>query len=105
MFDINIKCIYNKSIQFEWDNSKREINLRKHKLDFDNVAEIFNGPRILKSDNRGNYGEKRYLAFGFIKSRLVVVAYTERSPDIIRVISLRKANRREQKKFEAKIKN
>lgn len=50
-------------------------------------------------DDRYDYGEDRYQAVGFIDNRLFVVVFTIRGDDI-RVISLRKANNREQKRYD-----
>ncbi len=51
-------------------------------------------------DLRFDYSEHRYIGYGRIDGRLMVVVYTERLPDIIRIISFRKANYREQKIYK-----
>jgi uncharacterized DUF497 family protein len=55
-------------------------------------------------DDRKNYGEVRYTAYGYVNGRLMNVVFTERKPNNIRVISFRKANHREVACYE-KIKN
>ena len=54
-------------------------------------------------DQRQDYGEDRWIGMGAIHGRLMVVVYTERKPDIIRLISIRKANKRERKRHEQAI--
>ncbi len=103
MFDVNIKRIYNKSIELEWDEVKRQRNIVWRALDFADAGEIFNGKQVTKIDVRKYYGELRYIALGMLKARLVVVVYTERYPNILRIISFRKANKRELKYYESKI--
>ena len=93
-------------MNFEWDANKNEINTCERGIDFADAHEMFhNGSLVVVPDNRRNYGEKRYIGMGYIQERLMVIVFTERDPDIIRVISLRKANKREQKKFSASFKN
>jgi uncharacterized DUF497 family protein len=82
-------------VRFEWDEAKRAANLAKHGVDFADVPEIFTGPMLIGPDARRNYGEVRQIGFGFIRGRLMVVAFTERQSDTIRIISARKANSRE----------
>lgn len=67
------------------------------------MAEVlFSGPHISVADNRFDYGETRQIAFGFINDRLFVCVYADRD-DERRVISLRKANTREVKRYGEKI--
>jgi len=51
-------------------------------------------------DARREYGESRYVGIGRIEERVMVVVYTERAVDIVRIISLRKANSREVRSYE-----
>lgn len=85
-------------MKFEWDDAKRQSNLRKHHLDFYDAAEIFSGATFTFRDERFEYGEDRYITLGLLKGTVVVVAHTERD-DIIRVISMRKATKNEQKLY------
>ncbi len=71
---------------------------------FCRCSEIFDGPHLVFQDNRKAYGEERRIVLGFIKGRLMVAVFTRRG-DSVRVISLRKANGREKRKFENEIKN
>jgi uncharacterized DUF497 family protein len=60
---------------------------------------------FVKSDERRAYGEPRWQGLGVVQSRLMVVAYTKREPNTIRIISLRKANSREKDFFKDAIKD
>jgi len=92
-------------MQFEWDERKNESNIRKHGIDFNHVPEIFNGPMIINIDDRFHYEEERYIGVGFLGNIISVVAFIEKEGEAIRIISARKANKYESKKFEKEIKN
>jgi len=83
---------------FEWDERKRCSNLRKHRLDFADCAAVFSGGIATVVDDRCDYGEMRFLTFGLLRDRVVVVVHTE-AGGIIRVISMRKAALHEQKAY------
>ena len=64
------------------------------------AAQVFGDPhRKVKLDSRFIYGEDRYLALARVDGRVLTVVYTMRN-DVIRIISARKANSREVKKYE-----
>lgn len=87
-------------MNYEWDDNKLTINLVKHQVHF-NVAEQFEWETaMIEADNRQHYGEDRFCAFGLIGSRLYCLVYTLRN-DVKRIISLRKANTREVKRYVA----
>ena len=79
----------------EYDEAKRAETLQTRGLDMARVGEVLAGVRLTRPDTRWDYGEERFITVGFLDVRLVVVAWTQRA-DAIRVISLRKANGREQ---------
>lgn len=83
-------------MRFEWDETKRAANLAKHGIDFVDALEMFAAPMFVRSDERKDYGEPRWQGLGFVQGRLMVVAYTKREPNTVRIISLRKANSREE---------
>ena len=87
-------------MQFSWDDNKNEQNIQKHGLGFEFAKQLFNNDLLIIPDIRFNYIENRYIGYGFIDGRLMVVVYTERLPDIIRIISFRKANKREQQTYK-----
>ena len=82
-------------MQFEWDDSKSNACFATRGFDFAYAARVFLDPgRLVEIDDRLDYGEPRFRIFGLIDGRLFVVAYTIRA-EVIRLISARKANRRE----------
>jgi uncharacterized protein len=82
-------------VTFEWDEEKRERNIAKHAIDFVDCQDVFAGPTVSVPDDRLDYGEARFITFGLLGGRVVAVAHTE-TEEIIRVISMRKATKREQ---------
>jgi uncharacterized protein len=64
---------------------------------------MFQSPLLAIPDNREDYGEERWIGIGIIRNRLAVVAFTQKSEELIRVISLRKADREEKKQYEKAI--
>jgi uncharacterized protein len=86
---------------FEWDERKREGNLRHHKVDFVDVLSIFDGATLEIVDDRSNYGETRIRCLGEIEGRVYVVVYTWRGVNR-RIISARKANARERRIYYAR---
>ncbi len=86
-------------MKFEWDEERRLANVVKHGVDFTDACRLFEGPFMIMTDNRRDYGEIRSIAFGHVESRLIAVAFTKRQ-NIIRIISARKANDREKKRFK-----
>lgn len=87
-------------VDITYDPDKNERNIAERGLDFEKVADFDFLSAKTVVDNRRDYSEVRYQALGFIGSRLHVLVYTETDTGI-RVISLRKANSREQKRYES----
>jgi uncharacterized protein len=92
-------------VNFEWDEEKNRENIRKHGFDFNDAWEIFEAPMRTALDAREDYGEDRFIGIGFLGNRIVVVVFTYRNEETIRIISLRKALKYERKKFEEAIGN
>jgi uncharacterized protein len=86
--------------RFEWDENKNRRNIRKHGFDFADAEEMFRGFLLFWPDVREDYGESRWAGIGAIRGRTAVVVFTERGPETIRIISLRKATRRESKRYK-----
>ncbi len=86
----------------EWDESKRAETATARKLDFADFPRIFEGPHLVWRDSRKAYPEDRFCVMGYIDGRLHAGCYTWRS-QALRVISFRKANPRENRKFKAQI--
>jgi uncharacterized protein len=83
---------------FEWDEQKRQANIEKHGIDFADISPLFSNPIVEFIDNRVDYGETRTILFGQIEQRVICVVYTQRG-SVCRIISARKANKREQRKY------
>lgn len=95
--------MYSWSVRFEWDEAKRKSNIAKHGIVFLDVPEVFTNLMLVGTDTRKDYGEIRKIGFGFTHARLMVIAFTEREPDVIRIVSARKANTREKVHYQEAI--
>ncbi len=85
-------------MQTDFDPEKRNATLEARGLDMAEAGEVFQGSHLTFPDIRFEYGEDRFVTVGFMSGRLVVLAWTHRG-NLRRIISLRKANDREQRKF------
>lgn len=90
---------------FDWDEPKRKENIRKHGFDFVDAWKIFNMPMLTELDDREDYGEDRWAGIGMLEARVVVIVFTERGEDTVRIISLRKALTHERDKYEQALRN
>lgn len=95
--------VYTNSIHMEWDEQKNEANIRTHGIDFNDASDIFNKHMLIKMDNRKDYGEKRWIGLGLLEGVVIVIVYTMRNHNILRIISIRKANRNERKIYQKSI--
>ena len=92
---------YIQQMEFEWDDAKSELCAKSRYFNFDYAARAFYDPlRLVELDSRHDYGEARYKLLGKIEERLYAVVYTPR-PDATRIISARKENQREIRRYEA----
>ena len=82
-------------MRYEWDEPKRQANIRKHGIDFVGIEEVFAGATVTLPDDRFDYGESRFITLGLLSSHLVVIAHTE-TENVIRIISARKATKHEE---------
>jgi len=91
------------NINFEWDEDKAFANMKKHGVSFDEAVSIFNDRLSLTIfDAEHSIGEERFIDIGLSnKDRVIVVVYTERENNI-RIISSRKAIKKEIKFYESK---
>jgi uncharacterized DUF497 family protein len=85
-------------MEIEYDTDKRNATLTHRGVDMARAGEVFDGPNVLFADDRFDYGEERFITIGFLDGRMVVLAWTPRG-NACRVISMRKANEREQRKY------
>jgi uncharacterized DUF497 family protein len=87
-------------MEFEWDEAKSESCFMQRGFDFPYALRAFLDPhRMINQDRRWDYGEDRYQLLGVVEGRVFFVAYTVRK-NSIRIISARKANRRETRDYE-----
>ncbi|MHB1012982.1 MAG: BrnT family toxin [Desulfobacteria bacterium] len=86
-------------MKIEFDPAKNERNARKRGLPFERADEFDWDTALIIEDARRDYGEPRFRAFGFIGDRMHALVFTPREGSL-RVISLRKANRREERNYE-----
>jgi uncharacterized protein len=89
-------------MNFEWDEIKRKSNIKKHGIDFIDAPMIFDSYTLTIRDDRYNYGEQRFITFGILEGRVVVVVHTE-NEESIRLISIRKATKYEEKNYFSQI--
>ena len=85
-----------------WDESKQQSNLRDHHLDFVGCDAVFDAPVFTWDDDREAYGELRINLLGWLKGVVVHMTYTECGDDL-HVISLRKAEKHEIRRYIAEI--
>lgn len=83
-------------MRFTWDDRKRQANVRKHGIDFADAVGVFFDDGALTIEDVDSEGEQRLVTMGrdFL-DRVLVVVYTERGEDEVRLISARKASPRE----------
>ncbi len=81
-----------------FDPEKRAQTLSHRGLDMADAELVFAADNITFEDRRKDYGEERYITIGLVEKRMVYVAWTPRD-GAHRIISMRKANDREQKKY------
>ncbi|MCB4791846.1 MAG: BrnT family toxin [Elusimicrobia bacterium] len=95
-----------KHIEFEWDKKKDNSNKKKHGISFEEAKTIFYDPNaLLIHDPSHSDHEDRFIMLGVSRIlRLLVVCHCYRKDDeIIRIISARKANKKEQKQYKEKL--
>ncbi len=90
------------TVRIEWDSRKAAANLRKHSISFDEASTVFDDPlALIFPDEDHSIDELRELAIGHsVQGKLMIVSFTEREPNIIRIISARLATRKEIKDYE-----
>jgi len=87
-------------MEIEFDELKRKATIEERGLDFEDAPLVFASPnRITWRDNRYTYAEDRFVTMGELAERLVVIVHTIRE-NAIRIISMRKANEREQRAYK-----
>lgn len=87
----------------EWDEAKKHSNFAKHGLDFADAEQVLTGSCVTFADDSFDYGEERLITLGLLAGRVIIVAHAPRGGDTTRIISMRKANRREQKIYQERL--
>jgi uncharacterized DUF497 family protein len=92
---------YTRPVRFEWNSRKRSWNLRNHGIDFTESTEAFEDPlAVIRSDPDHSRAEYRFIIVGRTKKgRVLLTVFAERDADI-RIISSRRATRREVRDYE-----
>ena len=87
--------------QFEWDERKAEVNVKRHGVSFEEATSVFRDPlACIFNDEWHSIGEAREIIIGHsLQERLLLICFTERS-GVVRIISARPATRKERKNYE-----
>ena len=96
------------SVRLEWDEAKNRANQRKHGVSFEEAAHVFQDPLQVSVQDRTEGGEQRWQTFGVVSGVvLLMVAHAVREVDehghaveVIRIISARRADRTERRRYE-----
>ena len=89
-------------IKFEWDDNKNQANIKKHGISFEEAASVFQDEgALIIADEEHSESEERFILIGFsFKANLLVVCHCYREKDsAIRIISARKADKKERQKY------
>ncbi len=92
-------------IYVAWDEVKNHANILKHGIDFNDAVLMFQRPMLSLRDERLDYDEERWISLGWIRALVGVVVHTERRGQAMRIISARKATKREAKYYVQRIEN
>jgi hypothetical protein len=87
---------------YDWNESKRRENFRKHGFDFADAPALFDGYTLTVEDSREAYGEQRFKTVGLLFGLVVSVVHVERR-GVVRIISMRKATKHEARIYFAQI--
>jgi uncharacterized DUF497 family protein len=86
-------------MEITFDTVKRNRTLEERHLDFADCGVVFSGKHLTREDTRKEYNELRFQTVGYLNDRMIVIAWTPRGVGR-RIISMRKANDREQEIFK-----
>ena len=92
-------------IRFEWDSKKARSNEKKHGVSFEEAQSVFfDEQALLLEDPQPRHEEEGFVLLGLSASlRLLVVVHALREEDVIRIISARKATRKETRTYEIRL--
>ncbi len=90
------------SVQFEWDRDKASANLRKHKISFTEAVTVFDDPlAVIFDDDFHSRMERREIIVGHShRGRILIVCFTERIQDVVRIFSARPTTKKERRDYE-----
>ena len=91
-------------MEFTWSETKQAANLKAHGLDFVDAPLVFDSVTFTFEDDRYSYGEQRFVTLGLLAGVPVSIAHTESGHEI-RIISFRKATKRETNIYFSEIQN
>ena len=88
-------------MRYEWDPAKAEANLAAHRISFAEAVTVLEDDFALTREYPDSEGEQRFVTLGLSSfANLLVVVYTYREPDVIRIISAWRANRPQRVRYE-----
>ena len=89
------------SLSFEWNKKKSTSNLKKHGVSFEEAITVFSDDFGRLIPDPDSQGEERFILMGMSsQARILTICHCERSSDVIRIISARKADKSERKQYE-----
>lgn len=93
------------SYRFEWDQNKAALNIVNHGVSFDEASTVFDDPlaQIFDDGVHSSYERREIIIGHSLNNRLLLVCFTERPQEIIRLITAREPTRRERKDYEENI--
>ena len=90
-------------MRFEWDEARRQTNLAKHGVDFADAAEALLDERAKTIEDPDAEGERRHLTLGLDPTgQVLLVVWTERGEDAIRIVSARRASPGERRAYSTR---
>jgi uncharacterized DUF497 family protein len=100
--DLYAQSVYNHAMDYIWDPDKAIQNQDKHRVDFADAATVFDDDYFVTQEDLAAYGEQRFVGTGIdAQGRILTVVYTLLDDDAtIRLISARRATRREARYYE-----
>lgn len=89
-------------MKFEWDRKKAVSNLKKHGVSFDEATTVFSDSlAVIFNDEEHSESEHREIIIGYsVLNHLLLVCFTERAEDVVRIFSARLPTKKERKDYE-----
>jgi uncharacterized DUF497 family protein len=88
-------------MKYEWDPDKAALNRKKHDVDFADAVGVFEDELAITIEDHDAEGERRFITIGVdFTLNILVVVYANRVADVIRIISARKATKKERQTYE-----